>query len=63
MLADPNAELARALGLASEPAAPGFFVRSKRYSAVVQDGTITHLNLADEGGMACTLANVVYSQV
>jgi peroxiredoxin len=38
-LSDANAELTRSLGLAMES---NVFVRSKRYSMIVEDGVVTH---------------------
>lgn len=63
MLADTNAELARALGVDMEIAALGG-VRSKRYSAVVEDGVITAFNLEPEGtGLTCSLAPVILADL
>lgn len=48
LLSDKNAELCRALGLATES---DVFVRSQRYSLVAQDGIITHFfpSVSDTG--------------
>ena len=45
MLADGNAEFTRAIGLDSDLSGVGFGIRSLRYSIVVNDGLITHLNV------------------
>lgn len=61
MLSDKEAKLAAALGVANQS---GCITRSGRYSAVVEDNTLRSFNLADAGGgMACTLSNVVMSQL
>ena len=43
MIADGNGDLAKALGLDFDGAGIGFGVRSQRYAAVVEDGTVTVL--------------------
>ena len=61
MLSDKDAALAKALGVANQS---GALVRSGRYSAVVENNVLKSFNLADTGGgMSCTLANVVYTQL
>ena len=47
MLADGNAEFTRAIGLDSDLSGAGFGIRSLRYSIVVNDGVITHLNVEE----------------
>mmetsp|Transcript_15782 Transcript_15782/g.26633 ORF Transcript_15782/g.26633 Transcript_15782/m.26633 type:complete len:195 (-) Transcript_15782:163-747(-) len=57
MLADPHAELTRALGLQVDapPLGPG--VRSKRYSLIVDKGKIVTVNLEPDGfGLTNSLA-------
>ncbi len=48
MVADGNAEFARAAGLDFDLVGHGIGVRSRRYAMVVEDGVVTHL-LLDEG--------------
>ena len=62
MIADATGALTKALGVAIDltgnPAIGG--VRSKRYSAIVQDGKVTALNLEPEDkptGLTCSLAD------
>jgi peroxiredoxin len=56
MIADTNAEFVKALGLDFHAAALGG-VRSKRFSAVVEDKKITQLNVEpDNTGASCSLA-------
>lgn len=51
MLADGNAEFTRAMGLDNDMSAFGLGVRSKRYAAVIQDGTVTSLELEPGDGV------------
>jgi peroxiredoxin len=43
MLADGNAEFAKALGLEMDGSGIGFGTRSQRYALVADDGVVTHL--------------------
>lgn len=49
MLADGSGEFARAIGLDADFSKFGMGPRSKRYSMIVKDGVVQHLNL-EEGG-------------
>lgn len=49
MLADGNGEFTKALGLELDLSGFGMGPRSKRFSMVVDDGVVTHLNV-EEGG-------------
>jgi glutaredoxin/glutathione-dependent peroxiredoxin len=59
MLADGNADFARALGLSADMSARGMGIRSRRYSMFVEDGVVQSLNLDEPGKFevsdACTL--------
>lgn len=56
MLADTNAEFTKALGLEQDLAVLGG-LRSKRYSMIVEDGTVRQLNVEPDGkGLSCSLA-------
>lgn len=63
-LADTNAELAKALGVAVELGVLGG-TRCKRFSALVEDGTITALNVEPEAGtgLTCSLADPLLAQL
>ena len=58
MLADPNAELTKAMGLEVELAKLGG-TRCKRFAAIVTDGVITKLAVEPESGtgLTCSLAD------
>jgi glutaredoxin/glutathione-dependent peroxiredoxin len=49
MLADGNAEFARAVGLTLDRTAAGMGTRSARYSMLVKDGTVAALNIEAPG--------------
>lgn len=56
LLADPNAEFAKALDLAVDIAPLGG-TRSKRYSMIVTNGVISSLQVEPDGtGLSCSLA-------
>ena len=51
-LADGNADFIRACGLDLDMSAGGMGTRSTRFSMIVEDGEVTHLNLEDNPGVA-----------
>ena len=51
MLADGNAEFARAMGLDADLSGAGLGVRSRRYAAVLEDGVISSLEVEQGGGV------------
>ncbi len=56
MLADPNAEFTKAVGLDVNAKALGG-TRSKRYAMIVEDGVVTALQVEPDGfGLSCSLA-------
>ena len=56
MLADPQGAFTQALGLEVQAAALGG-LRSKRYAMVVENGTVTDLQVEPDGfGLSCSLA-------
>lgn len=54
MLADPQSELTKALGLAFDVPPLGFFNRCQRFALLAEDGVVKVLNLEEEAG-ACSL--------
>ncbi|XP_044732422.1 peroxiredoxin-5, mitochondrial [Chrysoperla carnea] len=59
MLADPNLDFIKALGLEQNLAVLGG-LRSKRFSMVVEDNKITQLNVEPDGtGLSCSLAKAM----
>jgi len=62
MLADPQGEFAKAIGCTIDSPALGG-LRSSRYSMVVEDGVVKHLNLEKGGELTCSLSNVIMSQI
>ncbi|KAK9915561.1 hypothetical protein WJX75_000783 [Coccomyxa subellipsoidea] len=64
ILADTHLELTKGLGLVLDAEGMLGTKRSKRYSAIVKDNVITHLNVEPDGsGLTCSLANVVLNQL
>ena len=60
VLADPFANLTRALGLEIDTPFAG--IRCKRFSAIVENGVITVFNLEEGGyGLTCSLSNSLLS--
>ena len=51
-LADGNGDFAKAIGMDADLAIAGMGVRSKRYAMVVDNGTVTHLNIEEMPGKA-----------
>jgi len=49
MLADGNAEFAKALGLELDASGHGMGIRSKRFALIANDGVVEHLNVDVKG--------------
>lgn len=54
LLSDAGGDFVRALGLTLDAPAAGLFGRSQRYAMLVEDGTVTVLNV--EPGRECTIS-------
>ncbi|MDQ4137120.1 MAG: peroxiredoxin, partial [Pseudomonadota bacterium] len=52
LLADGNADFAKAVGLTLDASGNGLGTRSKRYSMVVEDGVVRSINIEDAPGKA-----------
>ncbi|MCZ6886388.1 MAG: peroxiredoxin [Alphaproteobacteria bacterium] len=59
MLADGSAKLAQALGLDLDLVERGLGTRSQRYAMVVDDGTVTLLNVEDSGQFEASKAETI----
>ncbi|MGB0722449.1 MAG: peroxiredoxin [Gammaproteobacteria bacterium] len=59
MVADGNADFARAMGLDVDLSARGMGIRSQRYAMIVRDGTIEHLNVEAPGQFAVSDAQTM----
>ena len=63
MVADGSAKFARAAGLDTDMSAKGFGVRCRRFSMVVEDGTVKSLNVDEPGSFEVTSAEVMLGQL
>ena len=63
MLADGSADLTRALGTVLDLTERGLGVRSSRYSMIVDDGTVTRINLEEGGGFEVSDAGTILDQL
>jgi len=61
MLSDGSALFAKAIGLASEMSNMG--LRSRRYSMIVDNGVVTHLNVEDKSGVNVSGADTILTQL
>lgn len=63
MLADGNGDFARALGLVMDASKFGMGERGQRWSAIVEDGVVTQLNVEEPGAFSVSSADYLLSQV
>ena len=63
VLADGNAELTQALGLATDRTEQGMGLRSRRYSLYVDDGVVKVLNLEQPGKYEVSDASTLLAQL
>ncbi|MBV9347288.1 MAG: redoxin family protein, partial [Pseudolabrys sp.] len=54
-LSDGNAQFAKAIGMDFDGSGRGLGTRTKRYSMLVEDGTVKQLNIEDQPGQ-CTVS-------
>jgi peroxiredoxin len=59
MLGDGNGELTAALGLELDGSGFGLGTRSQRFAMIVEDGTVTHLNVEPGAGIEVSSAEVM----
>jgi peroxiredoxin len=63
MLADGNGEFAQALGLTMDGSKFGMGTRGQRWSAIVDDGKVTQLNVEEPGGYGVSGAEHMLGQL
>lgn len=63
MMADGNADYSKALGLDADFSKNGMGIRSQRYSMVVNDGVVTHLNIEAPGKFVVSDAETMLGQL
>jgi peroxiredoxin len=63
MLADGNADFAKAMGLEMDGKGIGFGTRSQRYSAIIDNGVIKALNVEQPMKFECSKADVILDQL
>jgi peroxiredoxin len=63
MLADGNGEFTRALGLEMDASKYGMGKRSQRYSMIVENGVVKHLNVEEPGAFAASSAEHMLQQL
>jgi len=63
MLADGNGEFAQALGLTMDGSKFGLGTRGQRWSAVVEDGVVSQLNVEEPGGYGVSGAEHMLGQL
>ncbi|MDE2384903.1 MAG: peroxiredoxin [Alphaproteobacteria bacterium] len=63
MLSDGNGAFAKAIGLDVDLSGPGMGTRSKRYSMIVENGVVTHLNVESQSGVNVSGADTILTQL
>jgi len=63
MLADGNADYVRALGLEQDSSNFGMGIRSQRFSMIVDDGVVSHLNIDPPGQFGLSSADTILEQL
>ncbi len=62
-LSDGNGDLATAMGLTLDLRARGFGLRSKRFSMLLVDGVVRHLNVEEPGKFEVSGAATILGQI
>jgi peroxiredoxin len=63
LLADGSAALTQSMGTVLDLTDRGLGVRSGRYSMIIDDGTVTQVNMEDGGGFEVSDADTILSQL
>ncbi|UTW54902.1 peroxiredoxin [Kordiimonas sp. SCSIO 12610] len=63
MLADGNAAFAKALGLDADFSGFGMGIRSQRFSMIVDNGVVSHLNVEEPGAFNVSSAEYMLGQL
>lgn len=63
MMADGNADFAKALGLEVDLSKAGMGLRSRRYSMLVEDGVVKNLNIEESGKFEVSNAETLLAQL
>lgn len=63
MMADPDASLTKAMGVEFDASGAGLGIRSRRFSMVIDDGTVSQLNLEETGGFEVSDAETLLGQL
>ena len=63
MLADGNGDFAKALGLVMDASKFGMGTRGQRWSAIVDDGVVTELNVEEPGDFSVSSADYLLNQL
>lgn len=63
MLADGNADFAKAVGLSLDASGFGMGIRSQRYAMIVEDNKVTRLFVEDPGAFEVSSADYVLGQL
>jgi len=63
MLADGNGEYTKALGLELDASGFGMGTRAKRFSAIIDDGVLTQLNIEPAGEFGLSSAETILKQL
>ena len=63
MLADGNGEFSKALGLTMDASKFGMGTRSQRFSAIVEDGVVSQLNVEEPGAFSVSSAEFMLGQL